>query len=203
MPCVKWSNVSSSTIVAMRSVFLDRDGTINREVHHLRRVEELVLLDGASEGIRLLNRAGLRVIVVTNQAAVARGLLSEARLAEIHAELQGMLAREGAYVDAIYYCPHHPSEGFGRYRQQCDCRKPRTGSLVRAAVDLGLDLSQSFCVGDKKSDLDAGRAAGCRTILVRTGYGFATQAQLDGHPWQPDFIAANLLEAARWILAQN
>jgi D-glycero-D-manno-heptose 1,7-bisphosphate phosphatase len=187
----------------MRSVFLDRDGTINREVHHLRRVEELELLDGASEGIRLLNRAGLRVIVVTNQAAVARGLLSEARLAEIHTELRGMLAREGAYVDAIYYCPHHPSEGLGRYRQECDCRKPRTGSLKRAAADLGLDLRQSYCVGDKKSDLEAGRAAGCRTVLVRTGYGFATEAQLDGHAWQPNFVATDLLEAARWILAQN
>ena len=186
-----------------RSVFLARDGTINREVRHLRRLDELELLAGAPEGIRLLNRAGWRVVVVTNQAAVARGLLSEERLAEIHQELQGMLAREGAYVDAIYYCPHHPTEGFGRYRQQCTCRKPQPGSLQRAARELGLDLEQSYCIGDKRSDLEAGRTAGCRNILVRTGYGAATEAQLDGEATRPDTIATNLLEAAQWILARS
>ncbi len=187
----------------MRSVFLDRDGTINREVHHLRCVEELQLLAGAADGIRMLNRAGLRVVVITNQAAVARGLLSEEKLAEIHLELQALLAREGAFVDAIYYCPHHPTEGFGRYRQSCACRKPQPGSLQRAAKELGLDLSQSYCVGDKDSDLEAGRALGCRSILVRTGYGLATEARLGTDAVQPDYIASNLLEAARWILDRN
>jgi D-glycero-D-manno-heptose 1,7-bisphosphate phosphatase len=184
-----------------RCVFLARDGTINREVHHLRRLEELELLEGVPEGIRLLNRAGWRVIVVTNQAAVARGLLSEERLGEIHQELQAMLAREGAYVDAIYYCPHHPTEGFGRYRLECTCRKPQPGSIQRAARELGLDLAQSYCIGDKRSDLEAGRTAGCHTILVRTGYGVVTAAQLDGESIRPDYIATNLLEAAQWILA--
>ena len=184
----------------MRSVFLDRDGTINRDVHHLRCVEELELLAGASAGIRMLNRAGLRVVVITNQAAVARGLLSEEKLAEIHQELQALLAREGAFVDAIYYCPHHPTEGFGRYRQTCACRKPQPGALQRAANELGLDLSQSYCVGDKGSDLEAGHALGCRTVLVRTGYGLTTEAQLGADSVQPDYIASNLLEAAGWIL---
>ncbi|HZL86624.1 MAG TPA: HAD family hydrolase [Candidatus Krumholzibacteria bacterium] len=187
----------------MRSVFLDRDGTINRDVQHLRCVEDLELLVGASEGIRMLNRAGLRVVVITNQAAIARGLLSEEKLAEIHQELQALLAREGAFVDAIYYCPHHPTEGFGRYRQSCSCRKPQSGSLQRAANELGLDLSQSYCVGDKESDLEAGHALGCRTILVRTGYGLATEAQLGADSVKPDYVASNLLEAAGWILDHN
>jgi len=189
--------------MGINSIFLDRDGTINQEVHHLRRVDELVLLDGAAEAIRLFNRAGIKVVVVTNQAGSARGLFSEERLDEIHRSLRAMLAREGAYVDAIYYCPHHPTEGFGRYRLDCICRKPRPGSLHRAADEMGLDLSRSYLVGDKGSDIDAGRAAGCRTVLVRTGYGMATEAVLQASRRQPDHVAVDLLGAAQWILAHR
>ncbi len=189
--------------MATTSVFLDRDGTINREVHHLRRVEELELLHGAAAAIRTLNRAGLKVIVVTNQAAVARGLLSEEKLAEIHRVLQGMLAREGAFVDAIYYCPHHPTAGLGSYRQACTCRKPNPGALLLAARELGIDLERSFLVGDKMSDLEAGRAAGCRTVLVRTGYGRLTETTAAAAPARPDHVATNLLEATEWILANR
>jgi len=189
--------------MAINSIFLDRDGTINREVHHLRRIDELELLRGSAEAIRLFNRAGLKVIVVTNQAGIARGLLSEERLDEIHRSLRAMLAREGAYVDAIYYCPHHPTEGFGRYRLDCVCRKPRPGALHRAADELGLNLSRSCFVGDKSSDIEAGRAAGCRTILVRTGYGMATEAVLQASKRRPDHVAVDLLEAAHWILAHR
>ena len=189
--------------MAMTSVFLDRDGTINREVDHLRRVDELELYYGAAEAIRRLNRAGLKVIIVTNQAGVARGLFSEEQLAEIHHVLQGMLAREGAFVDAIYYCPHHPTEGLGKYLQACDCRKPNPGSLFQAARDLDIDLKTSFFVGDKRSDLEAGQAAGCRTVLVRTGYGLLTESSKEDQRARPDHIATNLLEAAEWILAQR
>lgn len=189
--------------MGINSIFLDRDGTINREVHHLRRVDELELLDGAAEAIRLFNRSAIKVVVVTNQAGIARGFLSEERLEEIHQGLRAMLARQGAYVDAIYYCPHHPTEGLGRYRLDCVCRKPRPGSLHRAADEMGLDLSHSYLVGDKSSDMEAGRAAGCRTVLVRTGYGVATEAVLQASRRQPDHVAVNLLEAAQWILSQR
>jgi D-glycero-D-manno-heptose 1,7-bisphosphate phosphatase len=185
------------------AVFLDRDGTINREVHHLNQVEQVELLEGAAEAIRLLNGSGFKVVVVTNQGAVARGLLPESRLAEIHAALVALLARSGAAVDAIYYCPHHPTEGVGDMRRDCGCRKPRPGALQQAAGDLGLDLECSFLVGDQASDVEAGRAAGCRTVLVRTGYGAKTETELHGVGVHPDHVAADLLEAVRWILHQG
>jgi len=187
--------------VPARAVFLDRDGTINREVHHLNRVEQLELLTGAAEAIRRLNAAGFAVVVVTNQAAVARGLLSEAGLTEIHAALATLLAAAGARLDAIYYCPHHPTAGAGALGVDCSCRKPKAGALHRAARELGVDLGRSFLVGDQRSDLEAGRAAGCRTLLVRTGYGAETETAL-GTAERPDHVASDLLEAAAWILAQ-
>ncbi len=194
------------------TVFLDRDGTINREVHHLHRSEHMELLDGAARAIRHLNEAGVRVVVVTNQSTVARGLLTESGLDGIHAAMRAQLEAHGAYVDAIYACPHHPTEGVGAYRIECGCRKPRTGTLERAARDLNLDLGCAFMVGDKRSDLEAGRAAGCRTVLVRTGYGSAEETQLrtalharSEQPTTPlaDHVADNLLEAVQWILAQR
>ena len=185
------------------AVFLDRDGTINREVHHLSRVEQVELLEGAAEAIRLLNGSGFKVVVVTNQGAVARGILPESRLGEIHAALTTLLARAGAAVDAIYYCPHHPTEGVGGLRRDCGCRKPRPGALQQAARDLGLDLERSFLIGDQASDVEAGRAAGCRTVLVRTGYGAETESKLNGDGVHPDHVAADLLEAVRWILRQG
>ena len=187
----------------MPSVFLDRDGTINREVHHLRRVEELVLLDGAAEAIRALNHSAFKVVVVTNQAAIGCGLLSEPALASIHAALREMLARQGAHVDAIYYCPHHPTEAEAPFRVECGCRKPRPGALLRAAAELGLDLRRSFVVGDKLSDLQAGQAAGCRTVLVRTGHGCAAEAGLGAAGERHDHVAADLMEAVQWILTQE
>lgn len=185
------------------SVFLDRDGTINVEIYHLRRVEDMRLLDGAAEAIRLINGAGLRTVVVTNQSGVGRGLLSELELARIHAKMCDDLRRGDATIDAIYSCPHHPTSAFGRYRVDCGCRKPKPGSLYRAARDLGLDLERSFLVGDKISDLEAGQAAGCTTILVKTGYGKDSLRHLRGGNCQPDHVAANILEAVHWILVQT
>lgn len=208
------------------AVFLDRDGTINREVHHLNRVEDFELLDGAAQAIRLLNEAGVRVVVVTNQAAVGRGLLSERGLNDIHASMEQQLHEHGAHVDSIYSCPHHPTAGIGVYGVECTCRKPRPGSLERAARELGLDLERSFIVGDKQSDLDAGASVGCKTVLVRTGYGREVEEQFEHSTTTEshdavsassnktavkparndgrlaDHIANNLLEAAQWILAE-
>jgi D-glycero-D-manno-heptose 1,7-bisphosphate phosphatase len=178
------------------AVFLDRDGTINEEVEYLDDPDELRLIPGAAEAIHFLNQAGVPAIVVTNQAGVGRGYFSEARVEAIHQQLAKQLAAHDARLDAIYYCPHHPDEG-------CDCRKPKPGMLKGAAREHGLDLSRSFAVGDKVSDLEAGRRAGCRTVLVLTGYGTEAQEAFKHSDFQPDFTARDLLEAVRWVLAQE
>ena len=189
-----------------RAVFLDRDGTINEEVHYLSEPGQFRLLDGAAEAIRLLNRAGFKVVVFTNQSGIARGYFSEKRLQEIHALMVELLRARQAHLDAIYWCPHHPTAGRGVYKTACQCRKPRPGMLKKAARELEIDLGRSFTVGDKISDLEAGRAAGCRNILVRTGYGLTAFAEHSGgekEPFRPDHIADDILAAAHWILRRS
>jgi D-glycero-D-manno-heptose 1,7-bisphosphate phosphatase len=153
-----------------RAVLLDRDGTLNEEVHYLHRIADLRLIDGVAEAIATLNRNDWLVIVITNQAGIARGYFDRAAVDALHAHLLERLAEAGARIDAFYICPHHPN--FGR---PCQCRKPAPGMLLQAAVDYDLDLAQCWMIGDKDSDLGAGCAAGCRTILVRTGYGAETE----------------------------
>lgn len=157
------------------------------------------LINGAAEAIKLLKKTGFKVVIFTNQAGIARGYFSEQTLQRIHQVMENMLQAQGAYLDAIYYCPHHPTEGIGLYRITCNCRKPGPGMLLRAAGELGIDLSRSFVVGDKMSDLEAGRLVGCQGILVRTGYGLEAEKQLSHYKFKPHHIAANILEAARWI----
>jgi D-glycero-D-manno-heptose 1,7-bisphosphate phosphatase len=182
------------------AVFLDRDGTINREVAYLGRPEQLELLPGAAEGMRMLRAAGYKLVVITNQAGVARGYFDEAALQAVHERLREMLLSAGVELDAIYYCPHHP-EGLGVYRRVCPNRKPGTGLYEQAARDLGLDLARSAVVGDKVTDLLPGIELGCRTVLVRTGYG---QELLHGGALEGiavDHVADGLLDAAQWILS--
>jgi D-glycero-D-manno-heptose 1,7-bisphosphate phosphatase len=172
-----------------RIVLLDRDGTIVVERNHLTDPEGLELLPNAAAGIRKLNELDLPVAVVTNQAAVGRGLLTRERLKTIHARLLLVLAREGARLDGIFFCPHVPEDN-------CQCRKPATGMLEQAARELDGDLARSFLVGDKASDIAAGRAAGCRTLLVKTGYG-AAQTFPAGE--EPDAVVDDLLAASAAI----
>lgn len=161
-----------------RAVFLDRDGTINIEKEYLWRIEDFVFLDGAPEAIRRLNGAGYLVVVVTNQSGVARGYYSLDDVARLHAHVAEELARQGASVQGFYVCPHHPDEGLGQYKVDCQCRKGRPGLLLQAAGDLDIDLSRSFVVGDKISDVEAAENAGCMPILVQTGYGKREQEKL-------------------------
>ena len=186
-----------------RAVFLDRDGTINEDVHRLSRLDQFRLLPNVAEAIKRLNAAQFKIVVVTNQSVIARGTISEEALAEIHAAMREMLMAQGAYVDAVYYCPHHPTAGDGPQSIPCNCRKPQPGMLLQAAEELNIALEDSFMVGDKISDVDSGHAAGCRTTLVRTAYGADTEKQLNGRSIQPDYVAADLLEAAKWILQQE
>jgi len=186
------------------AVFLDRDGTINEEVGYLDDLAKLKVIPAAFEAIRLLNAAGLKTVVITNQSGVARGIFSEEFVKKTHAYLRALLEEQEAFIDGFYYCPHHPTEGIDPYRQPCDCRKPAAGMLRQAAEDLHLDLSRSYIVGDRYNDIEAGRNVGAKCVLVKTGFG-QSLLQDDGpdRPTdknQPDFVAADILEAVQWIL---
>ena len=169
----------TATTMKRPAVFLDRDGTVNVEVHYLSQPEQIELLPTVSETISLLNSRGIPVVIVTNQAGIARGYFPEHRLIATHDHLRRILAEKNARIDGIYYCPHHPIAGLGEYRKVCDCRKPMPGMLTRAASDLAIDLAGSLLIGDRESDLQAGANAGCQTALVTTGYGIETSAAID------------------------
>jgi len=156
---------------------------------------------GAGAAIRLLNQAGLKVVLVTNQSGVARGYFSESFVQEAHQRLDQMLVKEGARIDAVYYCPHHPTAGNSRYTVVCDCRKPGTGLIDRAARELGIDVKESYMVGDKWSDVELGQRAGARSILVQSGFAPDDPGNIrPDHIKDPDFIARTILDAAEWIL---
>jgi D,D-heptose 1,7-bisphosphate phosphatase len=178
-----------------KAVFLDRDGVLNREVDNLRRLSQLRLLPGVPEALKKIRALGYLAIVVTNQPVVARGWLSEAGLKEVHDVLEKRLRRKGAVLDAIYYCPHHPNANLRKYRKTCSCRKSNLGLLRAATKKFHIDLKRSFMVGDSTRDIETGRRAEMRTILVQTGY-----AGKDGKfGVKPDFVARSLIAAAAII----
>lgn len=185
------------------AVFLDRDGTINEDIGYVSKPEELIIYPWAAEAIRLINRAGLKTIVVTNQSGVARGMYTEETLGEIHRKLITELSREGARIDAVYYCPHHPRIGDARYKMECECRKASPGMLNQAAREHDLDLAQSFVVGDKASDINLATNAGAKGVLVLTGYGAGTLKERDEWPCEPCIVADNLLDAVKQILQED
>lgn len=156
-----------------KAVFLDRDGTINKYVGFLRDINDFELLEGVAEAIRNINNSGYLAIVVTNQPVIARGEVTVAELAEIHNKMETLLGLEGAYLDAIYYCPHHPHKGYEgeipELKFDCDCRKPKPGMIIRAAEDFNIDLNTSYMIGDSENDILCGKNAGCRTVLIGKG----------------------------------
>ncbi len=180
-------------------VFLDRDGTINQEVNYLYRKEDLRFLRGVPEAIRMWKDAGFLIIIVTNQAGVARGYYTEADVKILHQYLnEQLLTLCGAQADAFYYCPHHPEHGIGIYGQACACRKPGTGMFEQAGQDFCIDKSRSWMIGDKLIDTQAGRNFGVSTILVGTGYGTREhQKQTAEGERSYDFFAETLVDAAR------
>jgi D-glycero-D-manno-heptose 1,7-bisphosphate phosphatase len=187
-----------------RAVFLDRDGVILEEDGLLVDPGAIRVAPGVPQALARLRRAGFELVVVTNQPVVARGLTSEEGVAEIHEHVGGLLAAAGAEIRAFYVCPHHPSADVPEYRVACDCRKPRPGLLLRAAKDVGIDLSHSFMVGDRLSDVAAGARAGCRTILVRTGAHLEAPIETP-EPFDPDLTADHVSDgvanAVDWIIA--
>ncbi len=201
---------SSSTIPSSRlrytpdvgrgAVFVDRDGTLIEEAGYLSRLDRLAFFPFTVDAIRQLNRAGLAVVVITNQSGIARGIVTEQFVAETHRHISARLEAGGARVDGYYHCPHHPDATIPALRLSCDCRKPLPGLLVRAAADLALDLKQSFTVGDRRDDVEAGLAAGTRTVQVRTGYGLTGDSK---PPGTADVVVDNLAAAAAWILTRE
>lgn len=192
--------VRSSLSHQQMAVFLDRDGTINREIDHLNSVDQFELLPGVEEAIRRLNQSEYRVCVVTNQPVIARGECSYESLREIHNKLETILGRKGAFVDRIYYCPHHPDKGFQGevpdLKIKCDCRKPNTGMIDAAITELNIASRRSWLIGDSTSDLQTARNAGLKSILVETGY-----AGMDDKYWAvPDFVVPNLTSAVSLIV---
>ena len=178
------------------AIFLDRDGVVIEDAHYLASPARVRLLPGSAEAIATLNRAGWPVVVVTNQSGVARGYFPPAAVEAVHDFLSEQLAGYGARVAGYYYCPHYPTADVEAFRADCACRKPKPGMLHRAAADLGLDLTRSWMVGDRASDLEAGAAAGTRTILVRTGYGAtADVTALDRSALNLELVATDLADA--------
>lgn len=178
-----------------KAVFLDRDGTINRYAGFLRSIDGFELLPGVPDAIKLINASGYLAIVVTNQPVIARGEVTVRRLQEIHNKMETLLGAEGAYLDAIYYCPHHPHKGFDgeipELKIECNCRKPKPGMLLRAAEDFNIDLSASWMIGDGENDVKAGKSAGCGAVLIGAGdYG-------------QDAAASTLLEAVVRIMERE
>jgi D-glycero-D-manno-heptose 1,7-bisphosphate phosphatase len=180
-------------------VFLDRDGTLIQEVGYLDRPERVELYPYSADAIRALNRAGLRIVLVSNQSGVARGFFTEAVVEAVHAHIGRLLAGRGAHIDAYYYCPHHPDGKVAEYARACDCRKPARGLVDRAARELGIDPLQSFTVGDRWLDVALARTIGASGVLVRTGYGL-TEEQRPVAGLEADAVADNLAAAASWIL---
>jgi len=180
-------------------IFIDRDGTINNEVEYLNTFSGLKLIPGSSTAIREANELGCKVFVVTNQSGIARGIITEDDLAKIHLTLREVLRQDGAYIDAIYYCPHHPEIGEQLYRIECDCRKPKTGMILRAVKEFDVELSKSYIIGDKMIDIQTGNNSGIKSILVLTGYGKEELKLCRQSNVKIDFIADNLYDAIQFI----
>ena len=191
----------AAALLRGKAVFLDRDGTLIRHREYLTDLSDLELFEETVEAVRRLNRNRIPAVVITNQAAVARGLLSEEGLMAIHSEIQARLRHRGAFLDAFYYCPHHPTEGELPYRRNCPCRKPQPGLIVKASDELGLSPQLSFMVGDSQGDVEAGRRAGCRTVLIAETEGEGSHSPSQGG-CGADFVAADVLQAVHWILGE-
>lgn len=185
-----------------RAIFIDRDGTINVEKDYLTDPDQLEFIDGSPEAVALANRLGLKVVVISNQSGVSKGIMTADQVDAVNARLIEMLKEKGAHVDAIYYCPHHPAAGDPRYRLSCACRKPGRGMLDRAVRELNVDLSRSYVIGDRHSDVETAVLHGLRSVLVLTGYG---RGEWEHHrqewKYQPDWVCENLQDGVKTVLA--
>jgi D-glycero-D-manno-heptose 1,7-bisphosphate phosphatase len=190
--------------VKRRAVFMDRDGTISEEIGYVNHPSRYRVFPYSAEAVRLLNEAGWLVILVTNQAGVARGYFTEEVIAAVHDVLKQELSGRGAHLDAIYYCAHHPTVGEAPYRFDCDCRKPKPGLIERAATEFDIDLAQSWMIGDRYSDIELAHNAGVHSAFILSGYGRG-EWEYQRAVWkrEPELVAEDLLEAVRKIVGAN
>lgn len=186
-------------------VFLDRDGTINKEVNYLHRPSDLVLLPGVVSSLKKLKKHGFKLVVITNQAGVARGYYKEEDVIKLHEYLNQLLIKEDAGIDHFFYCPHHPVHGIGKYKKACTCRKPETGMFQMAEAFFKVDKAHSYMIGDKRLDTEAGRRYGVNTVLVGTGYGKETYRDLTEEEKKTafDVYKETMEEAVDWILSEK
>jgi len=190
-----------------KAVFLDRDGVVVKDIDLLTDIKQIIIPSDVPNALLKLKEAGFKLIIVSNQAVVARGLISEKNVENINSEIERQIVELGGpKFDAVYFCPHHPNATLSEYRVECECRKPRTGMLTQAAKEHNIDFTNSFMIGDRITDIIAGKNAGCETILLETGMHrektIVTVDEIDGNI-QPDFKCENLLTAAEWILINN
>jgi len=186
----------------MNAIFLDRDGTIVKQKKgYLTSIKQIEVFTSAPKALQRLQQAGYKLIIFTNQSCVARGLITEKELVKINRHIRNLYLKKGVHFNKIYYCPHHPEGKITKYRKVCSCRKPASGMLLTAKREMGIDLKESFVIGDSMRDIEAGKKVGTRTILVLTGYGKGTKSSLKtGQQRLIDYITPNLLTAAKWIL---
>ena len=182
------------------AIFLDRDGTINEEMGYINHPNRFIVFPYVAESIRIFNKLKFKVIVVTNQSGIARGYFSESLVKILHESLQEKMIKENAKIDAIYYCPHHPSEGQEKYKRDCDCRKPKSGMILKAVDEHEIDLQLSFMIGDRYKDILFAKNLSIKSGFVLTGYGRG-EYEYDKEKWtyKPDIIGENLLDIARQI----
>jgi len=178
-----------------KAIFLDRDGTINVDKEYIYKVEDFEFEEGAVKGLKILQSLGYQLIIITGQSGIGRGYYSEEDYHKFMDHMHLQLARHNLLIDGEYFCSHHPEKGIGKYKIDCNCRKPKTGMLEQAVKDFDIDLKESWVIGDKTDDIEMGRIASCKTILVKTG-----KAGKDGnYKVSPDYIVNNLEESAKII----
>ena len=186
------------------AVFIDRDGTINEQMGYVNHISRFVLLPGTAEGIRLLNRHQYLAIIVSNQSGVARGYFPMELIDRVHAHMKDLLAKEGANIDGIFFCPHYPRGIVPEYSVECDCRKPRTGLVQKACEEFDIDMKNSYVIGDRCSDIELAERSNLQGIMVKTGYGLGDiEYVLPQKPFKPMHIARDFLHAVRWIIEQG
>ncbi len=183
-----------------KAIFLDRDGTIIKEVNYLDNINDVELLPEAVKGLKRLKEAGFLLIITTNQSGLARGYLTEFELEEINEYLLDLLKKNGVIIDELFYCPHHVDGIIDRYKRDCECRKPKIGMVKKAQEKYDIDLNNSYVIGDTLKDVGLAKNFGGKSILVKTGYGQALADDKVVLIPHPDYIADNLLEAAEWVL---
>lgn len=183
------------------AVFLDRDGTISEEVGYISNLDQFQLMPKSAEAVKLMNERGLKVIVVTNQAGVAKGYFPEEMVSRVHKKMEKILSDQGAFLDGIYYCPHHPEGIVETYRKKCECRKPASGLLRQASEEHGIDISSSYMVGDKMADVECAHQIGVKGVLVLTGYGKDELKKIEGAKIRrPEYVADDIFDAVKWIV---